>query len=247
MTFVLVFPNVYRMRKLLLLVLVLAQLCVQAASKPKRLVRVTDHIAMGISENDLLALLSETVEVEAKTDVDFTDLCTYEYYRQQLKDVLRYDAATQRYLASPVVTKMYAVENTAPLWPNRQRMVFIFYKEYGSSAPFALFAIHAVHKVEVGDMNSIFDKRLPGAIANRSSTKPLILNTTYYLKNGEKVPAKMALWELSTTREMLFVPDNGPLIFSEFTYVDELGLKAWREASLHYIDALKSAKKVSKL
>jgi len=198
---------------------------------------------MGISENDLLALLSETVEVVAKTDVNFTDLCSYEYYRQRLKDVLRYDAATQQYFAYPVVTKMYVVENTVPLWPNRQRMVFLFYREYGSSAPFTLFAIHAVHKVEVGDMTTIFDKRLPGAVANRPSTKPLILNTTYYLKDGGKVPAKMALWELTTTREMLFVPDNGPLLFSEFTYVDEQGLKAWREASLHYMETLKSAKK----
>lgn len=230
MTLVLYFQPLHHMKKLLLLTLILAQLGTQAATKPKQLILITDQITMGISESEFVALLSETVNVTAKNDADFTQLYRYEYSRQRLKDVVRYDAVTQQCLAYSAVTKMYVIEDPAPLWPRRQRVMFYFYRD-NSGQPFSLFAIHAVHKVEVGDMNSLFDKRLPGATANRAGKTPLLLNTSYYLDNGEKVPARMAVWNMDNERDILFVPDNRPLIFTELVFVDNQGFKNWIAAT----------------
>jgi hypothetical protein len=226
------------MKNLLLLALIVAQLGAQAASKPKKLVLITEQITMGISESDFVALLSETVNLTAKNEADFTQLCSYEYNRQMLKDVVRYDAATQRYLAPSALTKMYVIENPTALWPQRQRVVFYFYRE-NSGQPFTLFAIHAVHKVEVGDMNTLFEKRLPGAMANRAGKTPLILSTTYHLSSKEKVAASMAVWKMDSTREILFVPNNGPLIFTEFIFVDDLGFKNWTAATAAHKASMK--------
>ncbi len=80
-------------------------------------------------------------------------------------------------------------------------------------------------------MNSLFDKRLPGATANRAGKTPLLLNTSYYLDNGEKVPARMAVWNMDNERDILFVPDNRPLIFTELVFVDNQGFKNWIAAT----------------
>lgn len=230
------------MKKVFLLALLVAsQLCVQAASKPANALRITDHIPLGTVEKDFLALLSGTLTIQEKSEVNLTTMCRYKYNRDLLKDVLRYDELTHQYYAYPTVTKMYVVENP-PLWPRHQRVEFIFYRSYGSDMPFTLFAIHSVHKVEVGDMNTVFERKLAAATENRHGDKPLILNTSFYLRDAEPVPARMAVWRLTTSREILFVPDNGTLLFAEFSYADELDYKAWVEASAACKAAAKKAK-----
>ncbi|MDR2937609.1 MAG: hypothetical protein LBU92_01555 [Prevotellaceae bacterium] len=227
------------MKKLFLLITLTAMLLnAQAASKPQRLMRITDHISMGSSEKGVLALLSGTLNMAEKNEVNVTTLARYKYNRDMMGSAVRYDAAKQQYFAHSAVTKMYVVENPSPLWPSCQRLEFFFYKEYGSTKPFTLFAIYALHKVEVGNMNAIFEKRVQESTANRNGEAPLILNTTYDLQNGKPVPAKLATWKMDTNREVLFVPDNGTLIFAEYTYVDEQEYKAWQLATEAYKKAM---------
>jgi hypothetical protein len=230
------------MKGFLLLLLVFAQLCAQSASKPSKQIRITNHISMGISENGFLALLSGTLNVREKTDVDITDICRYEHNRQLLKNAVSYNAATRQYFACPAVTKVYVVDDPSPLWPRRQQIEFLFYRAYNSAEPFALFAIHTVNKLEVGSMNTLFDARLEAAIANRRSEVPQLLNTTYYLKNGQSIPARMAIWKMPTSRDMLYVPDNGTLIFTEFFYLDDAGFSAWQAATAAYKEVVKVKK-----
>ncbi len=222
------------MKKLLLFTLLFAQLCAYSASKPQRHIRITDHISMGISENGFLALLSGTVGITERNEANLTDICRYEYNRQLLKDFVRYNASTQQYIAYPAVTKMYVIDDPTPLWPRRQRVDFLFYRTYNTAEPFRLFAIHTVNKVEVGNMNTLFDVRLQDAAANRSNATAQLINTTYTLKSGQPVPARMAVWNMPTSRDLLFVPDNGTLIFTEFLYMDEAGFKAWQAATAAY-------------
>lgn len=230
------------MKKLLLLTLIFAQLCAQAATKSQRQIRITDHLSMGMSEKEFLALLSGTVAITEKNEIDVTDICRYEYNRQMMKDLLQYDAVTQHYHAYAAATKMYVIEDPTPIWPRRRRVEFFFYRAYNSAEPFALFAIHTVNKVEVGNMNTLFDARMQAAVANRPNETPQLINTTYHLNSGQPVPARMALWKMATSREMLFVPDNGTLIFTEFLYVDEAGFKSWKSATLAYKEAMKVKK-----
>lgn len=230
------------MKKILLLILILAQLCVQAVTRPLQALRITDHVSMGMTEREFVALLSGTLNLTATNEANATGLCRYKYNYDLLKDMLRYDEATQQYFAYPAVTKMYVVRDPTPLWPQHHRIEFIFYRPYGSNKPFVLFAIHATHKVLVGDVNAVFEQKLQAGIENRNGEKPLILNTTYTLKDAAPVPARMALWKMATNREILFVPDNGALIFAEFTYVDELMFKEWEAATNAYKEAMKVAK-----
>ncbi len=231
------------MRRILLLTLVFAQLSVQAATKPLQALRITDHVSMGMTEKEFVALLSGTLTLTEKNEANATNLCRYKYNLDLLKDFLRYDEATQQYFAYSAVTKMYVVENPTPLWPQHHRIEFIFYKPYGSgNKPFTLFAIHSTHKVLVADVNAVFEQKLEAGIENRNGEKPLLLNTTYTLKNAAPVPARMAMWKMATNREMLFVPDNGTLIFAEFTYVDELEFKEWVAATNAYKAAMKKTK-----
>jgi hypothetical protein len=169
-------------------------------------------------------------------------MCRYRYNRDLLKDMLRYDEATQQYFAYPAVTKMYVVEDPTPLWPRHHRIEFLLFRPYGSSEPFTLFAIHTTHKVEVSDMNTVFEQKVQSGMENRNKEKPLLLNTTYSVKGAAPVPARMALWKMATNREMLFVPDNGSIIFAEFTYVDEMDYKEWAAATSAYKALMKKTK-----
>ncbi|MDR2937610.1 MAG: hypothetical protein LBU92_01560 [Prevotellaceae bacterium] len=216
------------MKKVFLTIFLLAAalLSAQAAGKPKSLVLITDQIAMGITDSDFLDLLSETVTVTAMKDADFTRLFRYQYVRRWLRHSVRYNESTKQYLGHPDHTKMYVIENPTRLWPRRRLVAFYFYRE-DSGQPFTLFAINAVHKVDEADMNTIYKKRLPGAKANRPGKTPLELTTAFHPTNGGETTALMAVWSIDGKRDILLVPDNGPLISSEFIFVCERGFKNW--------------------
>jgi hypothetical protein len=233
------------MRRLLLftvLVLLVGTNDVSARKKQANLT-VFSEVSLGHTEKKVVATLSKALEIVEDMGVDMTDVCRYQYLLDMLAPGLDYDSATMRYTASREVVKKYVVKDCTPLWPERFRVEFYFMSPYGTDNPFTLFGIRATMKYEIDEVWSVFQKYAHIGTNERKGKEPLVLNTSYFNRDSSVVLTKMAIWEMTTsTRDYLFVPDNGTIIFPEF-FQEHKGDLAKMVNSLQMYKAAREAEK----
>jgi len=239
-----------RIKKIILLLLVAflskeftASLVASPQRKQTRLQRVVEQVSLGRTETEVLALLSETVDIAEDRSVNITELMRFEYLHKILADAANYDPDDKQWTVYSEVVKKYVVKNCAALWPQNYRMEFFFTRPYGNTEePFTLFAIRSMIKLEISDATTAFNKFMDIGIKNRHGKEPIVVNTTYHSASGVSLLTKVAMWDLATTRDYLFVPDNGYYVFPEYLYVDKLDLKQAMEAVKKHKEVLKNRK-----
>ena len=229
---------------LLLLAVFLSGECtvLLASSQRTRLQRVVEQISLGRTETEVLALLSETVDIKEDRSVNVTELLRFEYIQKILEEAADYNPETQQWTGCPELVRKYVVKDCAALWPQNYRMEFYFMRPYGASGPFTLFAIRSMIKLEISDAATAFNKYMEIGIKNRNDKEPIVVNTTYHSASGVSLLTKVALWDMTTTRDYLFVPDNGYYVFPEFLYVDKLDMKIYMDSARKYKAAHKEKK-----
>ena len=168
-----------------------------------------------------------------------TELFRFEYLHEILEEAATYDPETEQWTVSSEVVKKYVVKDCAALWPQNYRMEFYFMRPYGSAEPFLLFAIRSMIKLEISSATTAFNKYVDIGKKNRHNKEPMVISTTYRSAIGVELLTKVALWDMTTTRDYLFVPDNGYYVFPEFLYVDKLDMKLAMDAARKYKATLK--------
>ena len=234
--------SIKRAMLLLLIAFLSGEITTLQASSPrsqKRVQRIVEQISFGRTETEVLALLSETVDIKEDRSVNVTELFRFEYLHKILEEAASYDSDTEQWTIPSEVVKKYVVKDCAALWPQNYRMEFYFMRPYGSSEPFLLFAIRSMIKLEISSAAAVFNKYVDIGKKNRHSKEPIVVNTAYHSASGAELLTKVALWDMTTTRDYLFVPDNGYYVFPEFLYVDKLDMKLAMDAARKCKAALK--------